>query len=65
MRESLDEHSAIVDAIRRGDVDRARTMAEDHLYITTVLMKQMFAEVGIEDKNIKSGLKKNRGRNAK
>ena len=65
MRESLDEHSAIVDAIRRGDVDRARTMAEDHLYITTVLMKQMFAELGIEDKSVKSGLKKNRGRNAK
>jgi DNA-binding GntR family transcriptional regulator len=65
MRESLDEHSAIVDAIRRGDVDRARTMAEDHLYVTTVLMKQMFAELGIEDKNIKSGLKKNRGHNAR
>ena len=48
MRESLDEHSSIVDAIRRGDVDRARTMTEDHLYITTVLMKQMFAELGIE-----------------
>ena len=36
-------------------------MAEDHLYITTVLMKQMFAELGIEDNNAKSGLKKNRG----
>jgi DNA-binding GntR family transcriptional regulator len=44
MKESLDEHSAIVDAIRRGDADRARTMAEEHLYITTVLMKQLFAD---------------------
>jgi DNA-binding GntR family transcriptional regulator len=65
MRESLDEHSAIVDAIRRGDVDRSRTMAEEHLYITTVLMKQLFAELGIQDKNVQSGLKKKRGRNAK
>jgi DNA-binding GntR family transcriptional regulator len=65
MRESLDEHSAIVDAIRRGDVDRARTMAEEHLYITTVLMKQLFADLGIEDKNVQTGLKKKRGRNAK
>jgi DNA-binding GntR family transcriptional regulator len=65
MRESLDEHSSIVDAIRRGDVDRARTMAEDHLYVTTVLMKQMFAELGIEDKSAVSGLKKNRGHNVR
>jgi DNA-binding GntR family transcriptional regulator len=65
MRESLDEHSAIVDAIRRGDVDRSRTMAEEHLYITTVLMKQLFADLGIEDKNVQTGLKKKRGRNAK
>jgi DNA-binding GntR family transcriptional regulator len=65
MRESLDEHSAIVDAIRRGDVDRSRTMAEEHLYITTVLMKQLFADLGIEDKNVETGLKKKRGRNAK
>jgi len=65
MRESLDEHSAIVDAIRRGDVDRARTMAEEHLYITTVLMKQLFADIGIADASIKAGLKKKRGRNAK
>jgi hypothetical protein len=40
-------------------------MAEDHLYITTVLMKQMFAELGIEDKSVVSGLKKNRGHNAR
>jgi DNA-binding GntR family transcriptional regulator len=65
MRESLDEHSAIVDAIRRGDVDRARTMAEEHLYITTVLMKQLFADLGIPDGGANSGLKKKRGRNAK
>jgi DNA-binding GntR family transcriptional regulator len=65
MKESLDEHSAIVDAIRRGDVDRARTMAEDHLYITTVLMKQLFADIGISDiKADEAGLKKKRGRHA-
>jgi DNA-binding GntR family transcriptional regulator len=65
MKESLDEHSAIVDAIRRGDADRARTMAEEHLYITTVLMKQLFADIGIADATVKGGLKKKRGRNAK
>ncbi len=65
MRESLDEHSAIVDAIRRGDADRARTMAEEHLYITTVLMKQLFADVGIADAPDTAGLKKKRGRHAK
>lgn len=66
MNESLDEHSAIVDAIRRGDVDRARTMAEEHLYITTVLMKQLFADLGIgESRTVGTGLKKKRGRNAK
>jgi len=67
MQESLDEHSAIVDAIRRGDVDRARTMAEEHLYVTTVLMKQLFTDMGIGKKEEAggSGLKKKRGRNAK
>ena len=65
MRESLDEHSAIVDAIRRGDSDRARTLAEEHLYITTVLMKQLLADIGISDESINTGLKKKRGRNAK
>jgi len=67
MQESLDEHSAIVDAIRRGDIDRARTMAEEHLYVTTVLMKQLFTDMGIGKKDGAegSGLKKKRGRNAK
>jgi DNA-binding GntR family transcriptional regulator len=65
MRESLDEHSAIVDAIRRGDVDQARTMAEEHLYVTTVLMKQLFADIGIADETPNTGIKKKRGRNAK
>lgn len=65
MRESLDEHSAIVDAIKRGDADRARTMAEEHLYVTTVLMKQLFADLGLEDNNVVTGLKKKRGRNVK
>ena len=65
MKESLDEHSAIVDAIRRGDADRARTMAEEHLYITTVLMKQMFVDLGLGQNKIEeTGLKKKRGRNA-
>jgi DNA-binding GntR family transcriptional regulator len=63
MKESLDEHSAIVDAIRRGDPDRARTMAEEHLYITTVLMKQLFVDLGIgQNKTDEAGLKKKRGR---
>lgn len=65
MRESLDEHSAIVDAIRRGDVDQARTMAEEHLYVTTVLMKQLFADLGIPDEAPNTGIKKKRGRDAK
>jgi DNA-binding GntR family transcriptional regulator len=41
MEESFYEHSAVVDAIRRHDADRARALASEHLYITTVLMKQM------------------------
>jgi hypothetical protein len=40
-------------------------MAEEHLYVTTVLMKQLFADLGLEDKNVATGLKKKRGRNAK
>ena len=28
-------------------------------------MKQLFADLGIEDKNIQTGLKKKRGRNAR
>lgn len=64
MSELLDEHSAIVDAIRRGDADRARTVAEEHLYITTVLMKQLLADIGLPDPAENSGLKKKRGRNA-
>jgi DNA-binding GntR family transcriptional regulator len=65
MKESLDEHSAIVDAICRGDADRARSMAEEHLYVTTVLMKQLFADIGIGGGTEQTGLKKKRGRNAK
>ena len=61
MKESVDEHTAIVDAIRRGDPDRARTMTEEHLYVTTVLMKQLFADLGIEERGA-GGLKMNRGR---
>jgi DNA-binding GntR family transcriptional regulator len=47
MQESVDEHSAVVEAIRRRDPDRARALASEHLYVTTVLMKQMFADLGI------------------
>lgn len=65
MRESLDEHSAIVDAIRRGDADRSRSTAEEHLYVTTVLMKQLFADIGIPDGPESSGLKMKRGRKEK
>jgi DNA-binding GntR family transcriptional regulator len=65
MSESFDEHSAIVDAIRRGDVDRARTTAEEHLYVTTVLMKQLFVDIGVKSAKANLvGLKAKRGRNA-
>jgi hypothetical protein len=40
-------------------------MAEEHLYITTVLMKQLLADLGIPDERANTGLKKKRGRNAK
>jgi DNA-binding GntR family transcriptional regulator len=48
MKESVDEHSAVVEAIRRRDPERARALAAEHLYVTTVLMKQMFADLGID-----------------
>ena len=47
MKESVDEHSAVVEAIRRRDSERAQALAAEHLYVTTVLMKQMFADLGI------------------
>jgi DNA-binding GntR family transcriptional regulator len=43
MRESLNEHRAIFDAIRRRDQDRARTLAGEHLYVCTLLMHQMLS----------------------
>jgi DNA-binding GntR family transcriptional regulator len=46
MEESLYEHTAVVDAIRRNDAERARALASEHLYITTVLMKQMINDLG-------------------
>jgi DNA-binding GntR family transcriptional regulator len=46
MQESVDEHSAVVEAIRRRDPERARALAAEHLYVTTLLMKQMFADLG-------------------
>ena len=48
MQESIDEHVAVVAAIRRGDVNEARRLAEEHLYVTKVLMKQLFDDLGIE-----------------
>jgi DNA-binding GntR family transcriptional regulator len=47
MQESVDEHSAVVEAIRRRDPERARALAAEHLYVTTLLMKQMFADLAI------------------
>jgi DNA-binding GntR family transcriptional regulator len=46
MDESIEEHSAVVDAIRHRDPERARQLASEHLYITTVLMKQMINDLG-------------------
>jgi DNA-binding GntR family transcriptional regulator len=46
MEESLREHTAVVDAIRRRDPDRARALAVKHLYVTTLLMKQLFSDLG-------------------
>jgi len=50
MEESLQEHSAVVEAIRRRDPDRARALASKHLYVTTVLMKQLFNDIGLMEK---------------
>jgi DNA-binding GntR family transcriptional regulator len=50
MDESITEHAAIVDAIRRGSIEHARELAEKHLYITTVLMKQMFSDLAPPDR---------------
>lgn len=41
---ALAEHRAIIEAIRRGDPDRARALAAEHLQISTLLMNQMFSE---------------------
>ncbi len=45
MQESLTEHRAIFDAIRRRDQDRARALAAEHLYVCTLLMDQMLSGV--------------------
>ena len=45
MRESLTEHRAIFEAIRRRDQDRARALAAEHLYVCTLLMNQMFSDL--------------------
>ena len=46
MKESHREHAAIVAAIRNGEPEQARSLASSHLYITTILMKQLFADLG-------------------
>jgi DNA-binding GntR family transcriptional regulator len=48
MVESLDEHAAIVDAIRRRDQECARTLATDHLRVTTALMNKLFAQLNLK-----------------
>lgn len=47
MEESYDEHAGIVDAIRREDPEKARERAIEHMYVTVVLMKQMFSDLGL------------------
>jgi DNA-binding GntR family transcriptional regulator len=49
MKESVEEHSAVVEAIRRRDSERARALAAEHLYVTALLMKQMFADLDINE----------------
>lgn len=44
MQEALAEHRAIFEAIRRRDQDRARSLAAEHLYVSTLLMNQMFSD---------------------
>ncbi|MCC6949714.1 MAG: GntR family transcriptional regulator [Bradyrhizobiaceae bacterium] len=48
MEESFDEHAGIVDAIRRGDADKARERATEHMYVTVVLMKQLFSDLDLK-----------------
>jgi DNA-binding GntR family transcriptional regulator len=45
MRESLAEERALYEAIRRRDQDRARALAAEHLYVSTLLMHQMFSDL--------------------
>jgi len=45
MRESLAEHRAIFEAIRRRDQDRARALAAEHLYVGMLLINQMFSDL--------------------
>ena len=45
MQESLAEHRAIFEAIRRRDQDRARSLTAEHLYVSTLLMNQMFSDL--------------------
>jgi DNA-binding GntR family transcriptional regulator len=46
MKESYQEHSEIVRAIRSRDEERARSLTASHLYVTTILMKQLFSDLG-------------------
>jgi DNA-binding GntR family transcriptional regulator len=46
MQESLMEHTAIVEAIRKRSPTEAQSLASKHLYVTEVLMRQMFNDLG-------------------
>jgi len=46
MKESHQEHSEIVKAIRNGDEEKARALTASHLYVTAILMKQLFSDLG-------------------
>lgn len=48
MEESYDEHAGVVDAIRRGDAEKARQRATEHMYVTVLLMKQLFSDLGLK-----------------
>jgi DNA-binding GntR family transcriptional regulator len=48
MQESVDEHLAVVNAIRHGNVEEARRLAAEHLYVTKLLMKQLFDDLKID-----------------
>ncbi len=48
MQESIDEHAAMLEAMRQQRPDEARRLAADHLRITKLLMKQLFDDYGLK-----------------